>query len=364
MVGCLLSSFVTFNSGTCAPAANLQLGSLLNQSDLVTVATIQSVGSSGSNVVFDLLVLRTMKGAITSGVLLSATWTPTAQPLGAGDVLQSRDTGIWFLKQNGTGWTVLPIAVGAVQLSGVYIRVPSAPLPAAFAYAPSAGGANRLAYELGAATQDATTAAPLAHILAGGAADDLGANVLSPIWNELSSSTTPLNRAIGIAGMIRFGNPTALAVLTAAGAVQGFGTDAQDHLSAAICGYRTNDSASIAGLSALTSSGYQQNVTLCAVHALRAIHSPTAVKYLVPLLDNSSVRVRYEAVAGIASFANGLSVQTSANTADMSFLAFPANAPLATADTRKNFPTLKAFEREPQVYVAFWKNWLTAHPIN
>jgi hypothetical protein len=316
------------------------------------------------NVVFDVVVLRTVKGAVNSGSVLSATWTPWTQLQGSGSVLQNRDTGIWFLRQSGAGWSVLPIAIGAIQLNGVYIRVPSIPLPPAFTYVASAGSATKLAYELGAAALDASTAAPLAHILAVGAADDLGPNVLSPIWSELSSSAVPLVRAIGLAGMIRVGSSTAVAALTVTGVAQGFGADAQEHLSVAICGYRPSDSAAIANLGLLTNRGYQQNVMLCAAHALRSIHSTSAVKALIPLLDSSSIRIQYEAIAGIASFANGLPVQTSANTADMSFMALPANAPLATADTRRNFPTLRNFEKQPQVYLGFWKNWLVSHPIN
>ncbi|HCC56540.1 MAG TPA: hypothetical protein DEQ47_04635 [Solibacterales bacterium] len=365
-IGHLLLAAIAFttaaNVGLSAPAASLQLGSLLRQSDAVVNGSIESTVPSGTSVVVNLLVTRTIKGAVLTGTPLNATWTPETQ-LQFSSSIRNGESGIWFLKQSGAAWAVLPVALGAVPISGIYIHVPAGPLPSIFAYDDSLPASNRLADELAAAAQSTETAVALGHILASGAADDLGSNVLGSIWGQLASSATPMTQAIGLAGQIRVGNSAGLAVLATVGP-QAFSADAQDHLSTAICRYNASDIGAIQSLGALVTSAYAENVKLCAGHALRAIHSKEAVKYLMPLLDSPSRRMQYEAVAGIASFANGFPVQTANNTVDMSVLAANPNAPPATTDTLRYFPTLSAFQKQPDTYISYWKNWLLAHSIN
>ena len=135
------------------------------------------------------------------------------------------------------------------------------------------------------------------------------------------------------------------------------------YLASAICRYTGGDAGGISSLGALARSTYGGRVPLCAAHALRSIHSGDAVRELVPLLDSPVQRLQYEAVAGIASFANGLPVTTPANIRNMSFLAVPSSAMSASPDTMQNFPALGEFLRQPQVYISFWKNWLVTHPL-
>ncbi len=361
LMSCLSAAAALAGAANAAPAANVPLGRLLSGADAVVVANVTSSVSAGASVSITLSVVRTLKGDVAPGMSIAAAWTPAASQLPAAGP-PGGQTGIWFVGQSSGGWVVLPVAVGAVPADGTYIPAASAGLPAGFAYAASAPPAVKLAWELGAAAQDPSNASALAWLLSSGAADDLGSSVLSPVWNQLWSSGAPAARAAGLAGQVRTGSPAALAVL-ASGDPRSFDPVSEGYLALAICRYTGGDAGGISSLGALARSTYGGRVPLCAAHALRSIHSSDAVRELVPLLDSPSQRVQYEAVAGIASFANGLPAATPANIRNMSFLTVPSSAAATSPDTMQNFPTLREFLRQPQVYVSFWKDWLVAHPL-
>ena len=348
--------------GLAAPAAPLPLGKLLQMADAVVVATVQNQVVSGPDVSLSLTAVRVLKGSVMPGSNLYVTWSPPVPP---DSTLLGRSTagsGVWFLKQGAAGWTALPISAGAISFEGVYFTVPSRSLQAGNAYDPQASLQERFASELAAAARDPESAPAVAHVIAGGAIDDFDPVVLSPIWSQLASDPSASTRAIGLAGQIRLGASSALVAVANTDAAA-FPADAQDHLSIAICQYHNPDSAGINALGALVKSSYADTVRFCAMHALRAIHNKDTLVYLSALLDAGSVRAQYEAIAGIASFANGFPIQAAENAANMGFLTASGNAPLATSDTQKYFPTRSAFAKQPEMYVSFWKNWLVANQL-
>ena len=95
----------------------------------------------------------------------------------------------------------------------------------------------------------------------------------------------------------------------------------------------------------------------CAAHALRAIHTKESLPNLRLLLDSSDQTVRYEAVFGLAAFANNLPVQANENTVNLGYLKSPADGPFTTPDTRANVPSLPEFRANEQKYIGFWKLW-------
>ena len=145
------------------------------------------------------------------------------------------------------------------------------------------------------------------------------------LWAKLSVSSSSLLRANGLAGQIRMGLPTALTTLASVKPAA-FTTDAWDAMSVALCQYRNTVGDGLASLAVLTGPTYAENVRYCSAHALRSIHTRDAARYLRPLLDSDSLRLQYEAVAGVASFANALPVQTPSNTPNMGFLNGPPEA--------------------------------------
>ena len=348
--------------GICSPAANVSLAGLLAQADAVVVAVVVDASTVGSDVNVTISVTRPLTGSLTAVKTVSAVWSPTGTPSVIRASSDIGASGIWFLKQVGAQWAVLPIAVGTVPLSQIYFPVPAGPMSATFAYVATASPQAKLAWEVAAAV-DAGSGPTAVRIAVSGALDGLGSTVLAPVWARLSASSAPLARAVGLAGQIRLGSPIPLATIAAASPAL-FSSNAQDHLSAAICSYTSTAGNSISSLGSLAKSGYSASVQYCALHALREIHTKEALPYLTPFLDSASVKLQYEAVAGIASFANGLPVQTASNTANMTLMTAPTSAPLATNETRKNFPTQRAFESQTQTYISFWKNWLSVHMVN
>jgi hypothetical protein len=343
------------------PASYASLGLLLSQADAVVVGTIQGGAVSGPIVNINLLVARVVEGSLVAGTSVQVIAAPALLPTGTPGV--GNGTGIFFLREQGSAWRLMPTAIGGVPLDQMYISALSSPLPAAYAYNIDTPPANRLAREIGAAAEDPAAGPAIARMVGAGALDDLGQGVLQPIWTQLSSSSEGLAKAVGLGGQIRGGAANALATIVSADAAT-FTANAQDHLSAAICAYRSTDAAGISSLGALTTSNYSSSVKYCAAHALRSVHNTSALPFLAALLDSTTPALQYEAVAGIASFAIGLPVQTPGNVANSGFLAASQNAPDASSNTRSNFPSRAAFSKAPQQYISFWKSWLGTHPPN
>jgi hypothetical protein len=348
--------------GLGAPAANVSLAALLGQADAVIVGVVADLAVSGRDVAVTISVTRTIKGSLSKHITALAIWSPLAPPEAIPSSFDPGASGIWFLKQQGTNWVVLPVAVGAVPFSQIYFSVPSGTLAAKYAYAPTVSTQTKLAWEIAAAMSDPRTRPAAMHIIGSGVLDDLGSSVLSPVWAGLVASSDSLVKAFGLAGQVRLGSPAALAAIAGADPAR-FSSDAQDHLSEAICGYTNPASESVSSLGLLTQSGYISRLQFCALRALRAIHTKETLPYLATFLDSTSEKLQYEAVAGIASFANSFPLPTARNTADMTMLAISPNAPLATAATQANFPTQRTFADQPQTYISFWKNWLSGPSI-
>ena len=344
------------------PAGIVSIGQLLRSADIVVVGTVTDVADSGSEVDISLIVNRTVKGGETAGSAIGVRWLPALPPEFHGNRNSVGRTGIWFLKRTESALIVMPVTGGAVPLADVYIAVSPDPLPSQGASDANLSSAIKLANELRAAAQNPVIEPATRRILSSGAADDLDDNTLQLTWANLSSSTDPGSKALGWAGEIRRGQTAPLTALVDAGP-GAISPDALNTLTMAICQFSGSDPGAIASLGSLAKSTFPDALKGCAVHALRRIHTRETIVFLVSELDSPSQQLQYEAVAGIASFANGLPVQTSQNTADMSAFAIPPNSPPSTAETRQNFPSRSIFNKQPQMYISFWKDWVTAHPM-
>ena len=348
------------NGLMASPMSYTPVGNLLAGADSVVVGSIESATQSGSSISVNVLVSRVVEGVLMPGSsvqILFESATPPALPAAG------RTSGIFFLKQNGGAWLLTPTVTGGAPFDQSYIPVPFGPLPPSYAYAASASAATKLSFEIAAAAEDGGTGAVIARIAGSGALDDLGQATLQPIWAQLSSSSSDLARAIGLGGQIRAGSAPAIAAVASA-SPSGFTALAQDHLSAAVCAYRGTDPAGVASLGALATSTYGDGMKFCAAHALRSVHTAAAVPLLASLLDSGSLALQYEAVAGIASFAMGLPVQTNASVSNLGFLTLSGGVQEGASAMASNFPSQRTFLKAPQQYTSFWKNWLATHPAN
>jgi hypothetical protein len=146
-------------------------------------------------------------------------------------------------------------------------------------------------------------------------------------------------QALGLSGLVRSGSAAALTA-----AVKGessFATYPFENgvlLSSLRNGFRASDPVSVATLGqAAVSSSVANPFREAAAHALASIHTPAALPFLAALLDDPDDLLRIEAIGGFSAFANGLPMQTSANTANLGYMQLPAGAPHQTAETIANF---------------------------
>lgn len=350
--------------GFCGIVGNIPLGPLLNQADAVVVGTVAESTAGAGSLAINLTVLRPVKGSNTMGSSILATWTsplfsstgltanaPQASPLVG-------HTGLWFLQRLGSGWAVLPLATGDVRANGIYIPVPSGPLPPAYVYQTNASLHTKILQEIGAAAEDPATAEPISRLEASRVLVGLDQTPLLALLTHLSSSSQTIAKATGLAGLVRQGIPTAPLALSAIdfGAFSG---QVQNNLSNAICEYRNTDTAGVSALGVLLNSRYQDGVRACAAHALREIHTLQAALLLEALFGDASARIRYDAVIGIAQFAMGF---PQAGLADKATVIASFNpGPSVTREMKQHFPSQSLFSTNEQEYLSYWKMWLSAH---
>ncbi len=364
-----LGVILTASLGYCGLAAIASLGALLNQADAVVVATVRD-GSAGAQVLsLDLIVTRTLKGSSSAGSIIPVTLSsPNVINPQSGGLVRLNGaivasevigkTGLWFLQQSGSGWTVLPLAIGDISTADLYVPLPSGNLSPAFAYASSATPKTKLIQEIGAAAVDPTTAIVISRLERSRSLADLGPE-LQQMLTQIASSPQIATSVTGLAGQVRLGTPSALTAVVRSNLVSS-PADTQSHLANAVCEYRNTDVGGIAALGALLSSQYADSMRVCATYALREIHSQETLPFLEKLLDDSSAQIRYDAVIGIAQFAISFPMVGMAE--KPAAIASFTPPPSVTNEMRQHYPAQGLFLSNEQEYISYWKNWLAAHP--
>jgi len=367
----LLGILLTASIGFCGISASISLGTLLGQADAVVVATVRDGSAAAQILSLDLIVARTVKGSASTGSSISAMLSsPNVINPGRGDGLLRMNgaivakelvgkTGLWFLQQSGSGWTVLPRAGGDISTWDLYVPLPSGNLPPTFAYDASATPKARLIQEIGAAAQNPSTAAAISRLEAMRMFADLGYD-FQPVLRQLTSSPQMGTRAMGLAGQIRLGSPGALNAVVDSNLAT-FPEDAQNQLANAVCEYRNTDVSGVAALGTLLGSQYADSMRVCATYALREIHSRETLPLLEKLLDDSSAQIRYDAVIGIAQFAIAFPMVGMAE--KPAAIATFTPPPSVTNEMRQHYPAQGLFLKNEQEYISYWKTWLAAHPV-
>lgn len=354
--------------GTCfilcsafgAIKANMPFSTLLGQADAVVVATVTG-GTASGELSVNLSVERSIKGSISPGPQIQAIWSPReARNLYPSlPVQMSGKTGVWFLKQQSAAWAVIPLVIGATGPLELYLPVPTGNLPATYAYGSGAQPEQKLAMEIGAAAADSTTATTTSQYLSRGLMDDFGPDLLQPILTGLASSPQIVPRVTGVTGLIRQGAASGIIILAGMDMSQ-VPPSAQGFLTDAVCEYRGTDPAGVARLGTLLGAP-SAKLQACAVHALREIHTKEAVPFLESSLNSSSAMIRYDAVIGIAQFAMGFPVSTSAQ--KPSAMAAFQRQPGVTDAMARHYPAIGVFTQNEQEYISYWRTWLRSHGL-
>lgn len=348
-------------------AANLSYASLIAPQSVVdleqnaTLIVVASATEAPNGIAnsFRLNVIRVVKGdeALT-GSTITVGWTPTSANVGA----PAPGTGIWFLKQSLTGWSLLPAVEGNVPLSMTcYPTSATGPRIAAYAYASGASSRDKLASELSLAIESSPHAGnvPLTS-LHYGMLEQMHSPVITVMYQRLSGNGTPQQQALGFAGLVRQGNSAALtSAANVAPVLAGYPVENGILLLSIRDHFRAADGGSVQALGHIAAdTAANRPLREAAAHALAAIHTKESLPFLAQLLSDGDAALRAEAIGGLSSFANGMPVQTASGTPSLAHLQLPAGGPYQTPETIANFAMgSRAIEQNESRYLTFWQTW-------
>jgi hypothetical protein len=337
---------------------------LVQSSDLIVVASASGAVQEGPPVAnFELHVNRVLKGdpAIAGGVIPVSWVRKSSGMIAPGTQFPVAGNGLWFLQRSSDGWLLQPVLQGAVSPDDTFFPTPSGPILAAYAYQPTASLSDRVASELSAAIESDTVSSTQLRFLHHGILDELNSPVVRLLYQRMSTSGSAQHRILGLSGLIRGESVTALrSAVSAASEFEGYPMENGELLSSIQEQFRATDANSVGvlGQAAVGSTTHSPAMREAAVHALASIHTVETLPYLATLLDDPDAELRIEAIGGLASFANGLTVRTPACVPSLACLQFPASARYMTPDTIANFAMgAMAIEQKEASYLSFWKNW-------
>jgi hypothetical protein len=326
-----------------APASLVQL---TQTADLIVVGTADAGIQSAGILNFTIQVSRVIQGDLLPGISIQVSW-PSTDPASA-----TNANGLWFLKRSSGGWSVLPLQSGFATFRNTFVAMPTGALPDAYAYDSSASLSDKVASEISAAIEGGAQ-----HELWTGSLDQLNSPVIQILYRRMSALSSPPKKIFGLAGLIRSGDADALtSAIESLPALSGNTTERGMLLQSIRNEFRASDAKSVATLGqAAVNSTLPSDLREVAAFALRGIHTKDALPYLASLLNDPDPQLQAEAVGGLASFANGLPIQTSGGVPSLSFLQMPAHAPYKTEETVAHF----AMGPAAIAQLSFWKSWWT-----
>jgi hypothetical protein len=331
--------------------------------DLIVVGTASDAAAVGNLATFTVQVDRVVKGdRALAGKLIRAdlVLSDSREISLAGRDSPLSGHGLWFFQRSSSGWHLLPIVEGD-PLGGEYIPAPAGAIPAAYAYAPETALSDKIASEVSAAIEGAATGdLRLLPLHQSALLDVLASPISNILYRRMAASGSLQSKILGLSGLIREGNSTALeSAFSAARSFQDHPREMNVLISSIQGDFRAADPASVAILGRVTAfTNGSLAFRLAAAHALASIHTQAALPYLAALLDDANGGMRAEAVGGLASFANGLPIQTPSDVPSLRYTQLPASSPYMTSATVENLVMgEQTISRNEAKYLSFWKAW-------
>jgi len=360
---CVLFS-INQASGTLGGVNSLT--GLAADADLIVSGSASGAVASGNAAIITLAVLRVIKGdAALAGSTIVVNWEvapgsfgPSLNPVSLS--LPQNAAGIWFLRNSSDVRSVMPVWTGNGRITWTFIPQPAGPLPAAYSYSSDTALTDRVAAEVCFAIENAAGSDPPVRMLQGPPLNALNSGFVPTLYQRLSASTLTEQYITGLGGQIEEGSASALtAAISSAASFANYPTQIEFLLSGISNNFRNADPASAAILGqAAVSPDLDQRFREATAHALARIHTAAALPYLATLLNDSDNALRIEAISGLGAFANGLPVQTPANSVNLAYLRLSPSAPYKTTDTVANFAMgTQAISLNEGKYLAFWKQW-------
>lgn len=299
-------------------------------------------------------VTRSLRGEVQEGAVITA-WVEVPDLN-----VSSEMTGIWFLKQGSSsqaGWIVVPTMSGQPTENDLLLPISVS----SDAMDRDVGVSLQVALSLcesmtsfGNETPSGLINANLFEIL-GMYADH---PQLAECWERRVQVAGGDGRVVAVAGLIRAGDQTGIDRL-----LQQLEEFEQSRafplIVTAIADRRLTDPDALSKLGALgTRDGpMPEGLAFAVAYSLRQVHLKEVLPFLVELLDHDDLHVRYQAVAGMASFAAYSNIPVEQKIGRKGQFVSSEGGPYANAETAANFPTLKGFREDPSRYTSFWKGW-------
>ena len=271
---------------------------------------------------------------------------------------QDSPRGVWFLKQDESGWVVIP-AMPAQLGSAKDLFFPL--------------DAGAFADPSGPLSDEALTIAAARGLLASGIHPFRWRYMLgredSPeirkfLWELVASPDTPTH-LVGLTQLLILGDVGALRSLRAPRDLR---SDRRNEglapaVPGAVDGYFRNASPEAIQLL----GEFSNDVTLPAslreatAMALSAMHPRESLPYLAKLMDDPNPTLRARGVIGMSFFANGIGVQDPSGGPSMPHLNNPGPSAYRTEQTARYLGFDAANETE---WIAFWKAWWLEHQFD
>lgn len=334
------------------------VGSLRQQSNVIAIATLQSVNDQIQTAVVQLGIIKVLQGQVAS-LTLTANLAPPRGIRGSGTMLMPSavgTTGVWFLRVNSSGYDVLPLFDGPYAPNDIFIEVSQS------AQSAPAGTLDQqlLAYQI-----EAYRRLPQPNFR-----DDerIMASLVSADPQDSFAAIAPLlsspildQHLVGLAAEIRLGSPDALSQFSTE--LDNLRRSPKFFMMIEVTeSYPPQQTASaVAAFEKLISVHSDiPELDLAAGAAMQRIAKFAAAKpaglpvkavlpAIVSLLDSKDPKAQLRAAGFLAYF-------TLFAGADGNIAGTGVAGPFATADTRQFTPTQES-TTTPAQYAQFWKIW-------
>lgn len=342
------------------PGAVASIKGLADEADIVAVARSVQADRVGSQATFTLSIDRVLKGSLLPGSAIHVAWTIPAQ---AGSFYSQLPLVrcLWFLKSNGSGYTLMPTAFGSPTLDDVCMSVPAGDIRARFTYASSLPVSDKLAFEMGASAEAIANGEIKSSLPVLPSSSGASHVVLAAVHRLLAQSTVPRAKAVGYQGLLVQNDSNTIKELELQGP-----SLTQGNLAIVIAAgighyYRNADPAGVASLGRIATQvqGVQQTLPFkaAAARALAWIHTREALPFLAKMLSDPDPDIRTSGVGGLAMFANNEPVRT------VSPISVTPRPPVyepwyRTSETANHsIMSKETLMQREAYYVGFWTKW-------
>ena len=355
--------FCTFAIECVAATPHGSLGDLIQRSEAVVVARIESATPAGPRPEVQMTVIRSIKGALLPGSTVRANYPVLGKAAGA-PVSYVKEPGLLFLKSGtvpGT-WELVSAETGALGVRDSYISLATegpppisgnTPLDRAYAelltsVERSGGDPNYLQRVL---PRLDTSASPL----------------VQKAFREWRSSPSLALQTAAMRSLISAGDTPAL--LQVRSELESPSSSVSRTLGGALWAFRSTDPVAIKILGELAvSSKTPLETRQSAASALYALHTKDTLPYLVQLLESPDKLLRVDAISGLSAFAlqmrmigasdDGSDALDEVMNPGRRWKIPDAAAPFDTDETRQNvhFGSFRD-DTEEFRYVNYWKSW-------